>query len=146
MDKKSKELLEGEEVIVDEIASTEIGTERQGIEAVAANKIADEAFMEQRVTIMVYPPQQEGDLEIICPSVNGVNQPIFRGKPQTVKRKYVEALARTRTSRYTQEFHPTERDKYKMVEHKALTYPFALIKDPAGTKGQVWLDKILAER
>ncbi len=104
-----------------------------------------EAFMNEPVKIMVHPSVVDGDLEVQTPTVNGVNQPIIRGMEAWVKRKYVEALARCRTTRYDQSIDPLDRSNIKMVEKTVVTYPFSILEDK-NPKGAAWIRGILAER
>lgn len=63
---------------------------------------------------------------VICVGVNGVNQPIMTGMEQAVKRKYVEALART-----------VDEDGMH------LAHPFIVTKDTDA--GISWLKGVLQE-
>jgi len=103
-----------------------------------------EAFANEILDIIVHSTNEEGSLDVITPSVNGVNQPIVRGRIQPVKRKYVEALARARITKYTQEL-GDQRDpaSLRMVERTVLAYPFDVRRDP-NPKGAAWLQGILA--
>ena len=69
----------------------------KGIEKQSESDILTEAFMNDILTIVVSKDGTAGAYDVITPNVNGVNQLIVRGIPQEVKRKYVEALARSRT-------------------------------------------------
>ena len=104
-----------------------------------------EAFMNEPVKIMVMESGEEGALPVVTPCVNGVNQPIVRGKETVVKRKFVEALARCRTTKYQQRVDPIERDKIENVPITVQTYPFAVLEDH-NPKGPAWLKGITAER
>lgn len=76
---------------LDEIGDTQI------IEPVSDGDFVEmaelEKFMNDMLLIQVHPSGEEGELEVILPNVNGLNQPIIRGKEQRVRRKYVEACA-----------------------------------------------------
>lgn len=126
----------------------EIRTEGVEVEAVAADadlrKIAqDEQFMNEMIQIRVHEDPSEGSLEIICPNVNGVNQPIARGVPVWVKRKYVEALARSISTGYRQETpDPRNPDQIRMVPKTVQSYPFEVLQDK-NPKGRAWLEAIL---
>jgi hypothetical protein len=75
-----------------------------------------------------------------------LNQPIIRGRQQKVKRKYVEALARCRVTKYEQQvMDPMRPENIQMVERTALSYPFAVIEDPH-PNGRAWLESILDQR
>lgn len=105
-----------------------------------------EAFMHQKLLIMVHASQAEGDLEIIVPNCCGKNQPIVREREQLVRRKYVEALARTRTTTYDQRVqNPAEPANIQMIPRSVLTYPFVVLNDPH-PNGREWLKAILDER
>lgn len=121
----------------------EIG--KEPIEKVRENDIGAqrlEAFMNEPVKIMVHPSTEEGSLEIITPSVNGVNQPIIRGQEITIKRKFVEALARNRTTRYIQQTpDPTKPENIQMKEITAVSCPFSVLEDK-NPDGYEWLKNI----
>lgn len=104
-----------------------------------------ENFMQEMVTVYVAPSTTAGELEVITPMVNGVNQPIIRGREIQVKRKYIEALARGRTIVYDQQVQdPSRPENIQMVERAAVTYPFSVSHDP-NPKGRAWLEAILAQ-
>lgn len=104
-----------------------------------------EAFMNEVLTIIVHPASDEGALDIITPAVNAVNQPIIRGIESKVKRKYVEALARGRTTKYTQKVIDSSRPENIQMEARTfLTYPFAVIHDP-NPRGRDWLRAIVEQ-
>lgn len=104
-----------------------------------------EKFMNDILTIIVHESVEDGSLEIITPSVNGVNQPIIRGIESNVKRKYVETLARSRMTKYVQKTpDPSRPDNIQMVERTSLTYPFSVLHDPH-PNGRAWLKAILAQ-
>ena len=106
-----------------------------GIEPVSENDMVEaselEVFMNQKLLIRVLPSQVEGELDIIVPNCNGVNQPIIRDRNQEVKRKYVEVLARTRTTVFDQKTPDlSEPANIQMIPKTNLTYPFTVLKDP----------------
>jgi len=120
------------------------------VEKVSETDFASQAelasFMQEICTVVVAPSTEGGALEVITPNVNGINQPIVRGKPTKIKRKYVEALARGRTIVYDQQVQdPTRPENIQMVERGAITYPFSVLSDPSGDKGAAWLRAILAQ-
>jgi len=78
--------------------------------------IADmEKFMNERLVILVFPDRSEGALRVIRPEVNGLCQPILRGVKTKVKRKYVEALARTISTAYDQ----VQRDPSRRIRSRS---------------------------
>ena len=136
------------------LADTEDGSklemvDDQSLEMPAAgefNKVMEEeAFMAEPVTILMADTTDENAPTHAIFSVNGVTQPIFRNVPTTVKRKYVEAMARCKETKYKQRSNnPNEPDKIEMLAHTALTYPFQVVEDK-NPKGRAWLAAVLAE-
>jgi len=119
------------------------------IEKVAENDFIKsaqlEAFMQEVLTILVHPSSEEGALDIAPPQVNGLNQPIIRGVESKVKRKYVEALARCRVTKYEQRVQNASRpENIQMVEKCTLSYPFAVLHDP-NPNGRAWLEAIMSQ-
>lgn len=106
-----------------------------------------EAFANDILEIEIQESPENGSLDVITVNVNSINQPMIRGKRIAVKRKYVEALAHSRTTKYRQE-NVDHRDpsNVKMVAKTVLTYPFVVYSDPAGERGKDWLRAILAQR
>ena len=104
-----------------------------------------EAFMNEALTVLVHEDPSDNAVENPCPSVNGINQPFIRGKEQKVKRKYVEALARGRVTKYEQRVTDASRpENVQMAEKTALVYPFSVLHDP-NPNGRAWLKSILAQ-
>lgn len=127
---------------------SEIGKE-QAIE-LAGEKVSPkdldlEAFMNEPVTVRVEPTAVQG--EDITPifNVNGVNQPIIRGKATIIKRKYLEALARCRTTTIRQvRPNPYDQSVIQNVPTTVPTYPFVVLEDK-NPRGRAWLEGILAQ-
>lgn len=102
-----------------------------------------EAFMQEPVTIYAHPPRNDGELDSCTPNVNGINQPIIRGQEITIKRKYVEALARGHQSKYAQQVpDPRQPEHIQMVERKVSSIPFDVRRDTP--RGKAWLREIFA--
>lgn len=102
-----------------------------------------EKFMSEVLTVRIYPTPDKNAVQFPTPSCNGVNQPFIRGKVQKVRRKYVEILARTRTTGYTQMVPDSSRPEHiLMIPSDALVYPFEVLHDPNPT-GPAWLKAIL---
>ncbi len=119
------------------------------IEKVAESDFVKEAqldaFMNEIVTVIVHQDQSDNSVENPCPNVNGLNQPFIRGKEQNVKRKYVEALARCRVTKYeTKVPDASKPENIQMIERSALVYPFSVLHDP-NPIGREWLKAILAQ-
>ena len=102
------------------------------------------AFMEEPVTVMVHETTNVTDEQIPEVFVNGVVQRFFRGQAQTVKRKFVEKLARTKATRFTQNKVKDREgtETYQNVPHTSLRYPFSVIED-RNPKGASWLKATL---
>lgn len=134
---------QGDPFTLDEIKNS------PGIEVVADANIAGaadlEAFMNEVLTIVVYEDNVEGSLPIVEPIVKGMKQVIVRGANSKVRRKYVEALARSRTTKFDQvQRDMTDRSSMAMKPKSRMTYPFSVIHDP-NPRGPAWLKAILAE-
>jgi len=120
----------------------EVG-EGKGIEKAEENDILTEAFMNEVLTVVVHQDGVPGSYPVVVVNVNGKNQAVVRGRPQRIKRKYVEALARSRVTRYEQEtLDPTRPENIQMKDITALTYPFTVEDDP-NPDGRPWLQSIL---
>jgi hypothetical protein len=105
-----------------------------------------EAFMHEKVQILVFESQSEEDLPMVDPSVGGIRQPIVRGVPTWVKRKYIEALARSVRSSYVQRRRdPGDPASLMMVPTHRQCYPFTVIQDP-NPNGRAWLEALKQER
>lgn len=142
LEKQATEVASGQSMTLSEIG-------KGGVEKVEefdpARAIAVEAFMNELVTVLVYPDGQPGALDVITITCNGVNQPIVRGREQQIKRKYVEILARSRITNYVQEvLDPQRPESIQMKPLAALTYPFAVRRDD-NPYGSAWLEAILKQ-
>jgi len=129
-------------------------TEADRIEPVTANTDLKELarreeaiknFMNEIVIVKLHKTTDKNAATHVILSVNGMTQPVFRGVPTPLKRKYVEVLARMIESTYEQNQHPTDLERYDMVETAALAYPFEIIRDD-NPIGREWLDHIMAEK
>ena len=121
----------------------------QSIESIVTKEfdreVFEEAFMNEMVTVMVADTTDENVNPMPTPSVNGVMQPIMRGVPTRVKRKYLEVLARCKETKFSQRTaNPMEPDRIEMVPRTAFTYPFQVIEDQ-NPKGGAWLKAVMAE-
>ena len=140
------EVGQGPSKTLDEIGKGK-GIERMSeSDIIAAKETAKlEEFMNQVLTVVVAADGTPGALPVICPTVNGINQPIIRGNEQKIKRKYVEALARSRITNYEQRVEDAARpENIQMNEITAITYPFSVLQDPHRNGGK-WLQAILAQ-
>jgi len=125
---------------------TELATPGAEVEVVSAmnmNSVELEAFMNEEVLIHVHKSREHGALEVIVPSVNGINMPIVRGVPTLVKRKYVEALARGHSVDYEQQTPDSSRpENIQVIEKRVASYPFDVREDSA--KGKEWFRRLVA--
>lgn len=131
------------------ITNIELGKDTRGIDRVSPHDFVKQAelenFMNDTLTIFVHPSNDKEDNQIIVPNVNGINQPIIRGQNCLVKRKFVEALARGRSTRYEQKFpNPSKPHRYVMSPDTVVTNAFVVREDPH-PRGHDWLKAILAE-
>ncbi len=128
----------------------EINDDQPVIETVAESQdfgqlAATEAFMNEVVTVMVHSTTDENQAPHVIVNCNGTNQPIIRGVPTKVRRKYVEILARMKETKYTQHTpNPAAPDVSELRARHGLAYPFDLVDDP-NPRGRAWLQHVLAE-
>lgn len=102
-----------------------------------------EKFMNEKLTIIVHETDSPGALEVICPQVNGVNQPIVRGDKAIVKRKYVEVLARSMITTQHQRVRDLNDPSSIETRGKSVrSYPFTVLHDP-NPNGEPWLMSII---
>lgn len=104
-------------------------------------------FMEEPVEVMVHESAADNVSPIVEVFHNGVPQRFLRGQVQTVKRKFVEVLARAKKTGYSQQVYADRLSGeavQRMIPHTALQYPFNIVSDK-NPLGSAWLRKILAE-
>lgn len=103
-------------------------------------------FMEEKLLIIVHESPNEEELNVVTPMVNGMSQPIVRGWPTIVKRKYVEVLARAKETKYTQVQTDANRpDSLEMVPRTVLAWPFSVERDD-NPNGRAWLREIIKQK
>lgn len=104
-------------------------------------------FMEELVEVMVHESTSENAEPIVEVFHNVTSQRFIRGQVQTVKRKYLEVLARAKKTGFRQQVYAdrlTGEAVQKMIPQTALQYPFNVVSDP-NPRGAPWLRKVLAE-
>lgn len=106
--------------------------------------VRSELFMHETLVITVAASTNENDPPYANPQVGTSNQPILRGVPTEVKRKYVEVMARAKETRYVQIQNPFEPDRSELVARDVPVYAFTVDKDP-NPLGPAWLRHVLAE-
>lgn len=132
------------------IQGIEISDDEPVVESVAESidfgqLAASEAFMNETVTVLVHSTTDENQAPHVIVNCNGMNQPIIRGYPTKIKRKYLEILARMKETKYSQVTrNPAAPDQIDMIARHGLAYPFDLVEDP-NPRGRAWLQNVLAE-
>jgi hypothetical protein len=122
----------------------------QNIEPVVSQEfgkaVSEEAFMNELLVIELATTTSEEDPQHVIVNVNNVAQPLMRGVPFEVKRKYVEVLARCKETKYKQPHRNMDNPEpgNQLVGRTALTYPFTVIEDK-NPIGRAWLKAVLAE-
>jgi len=111
----------------------------------AADKAAQLAFMEEQVEVMVHESADPNAEMIVETWVNGTAQRFIRGQSLTVRRKYVEVLARAKmTGIQTREASDYNGDRTTaIVKHTALKYPFSVVRD-SNPRGAAWLKQVMS--
>lgn len=105
-------------------------------------------FMEEPVTVMIHRSADKQTSAIVDVWNGGVHQAFIRGRPQVVKRKFVEVLARSREIGYSEEVfvdRSTGEAVNRMIPNEGLKYPFEVIEDK-NPNGRAWLQNLLQEQ
>lgn len=104
------------------------------------------AFNNELMTIQVHTSTDKTTSRCVPVWVNGRIQMFIRGQEQTVKRMFVERLARCKVTSYTnEEFRDGDGNmSVRWPKTDSLAYPFSVIEDK-NPNGPAWLRKILAE-
>jgi len=135
-----KNTVQGMEIIDDEPVIETVAESRD-----FCKLASDEAFMNELVTVMVHSTTDENQPNHVVVNCNGMNQPLIRGVPTTVKRKYVEILARMKETKYTQiTRNASAPEQIDMIARHGLSFPFDLVEDK-NPRGRAWLQNVLAE-
>lgn len=131
---------------------TDIGDDTTEIEIEQANadRIAALAFLEEPVTIRIHGTTDDNAEQMIFCQVNGQG-PGPNGIPYlpreiavTIKRKFVEVLARARPVKvkHSERFNPESGERESVLNTKSsLMYPFDIVND--SDKGRAWLTGII---
>ncbi len=104
------------------------------------------AFMEELVDVTVHDSADKYESKIVSISVNARTQNFIRGQSITVKRKYLEGLARAKpVSLRSEEFLNSDGDKqFRYPTSTGLRYGFNVDRDD-NPRGKEWLKKVLLE-
>jgi hypothetical protein len=118
------------------------------VEGVTMSKMEALAFMEEEIVVVVADTTNPHDVAVPVVWNDGRAQYFFRNSKSKVKRKYVEVLGRLKKTTFSQRLikDGNGNDTYENVPHTALMYPFSVVYDPSGKKGNDWLEKLLKER
>lgn len=110
------------------------------------DKAAVLAFMEEPVTVEVATSSDKFAEPIVEVWNDGRAQRFPRGLPITVKRKFVEVLARAKPDGFgNQEFQDAEGNmNFRYPKRTSLKYPFRVVRDD-NPRGAKWLTDLLAE-
>jgi hypothetical protein len=111
-------------------------------------EVEDEVFMNEPVTVLIFPTTDVNAPPYVCLSVNGERAVVSRAVPTTIKRKHLEVLARMKETRYTQpglqKGGLVEMGLESLVGHTAHAYPFNILRDD-NPRGSEWLMHVMAE-
>lgn len=105
------------------------------------------AFMEEPVTIELARLSEKFAPTLIDVYVNGVCEWVPVGQPYTLKRKFVEVIARCKPDdieTVTGSIHD-DNPENRIARYTRAKYPFAVIHDPSGAQGHAWLTKVMRE-
>ncbi len=108
-------------------------------------KLANLAFMEEPVTIRIATTTDKSAEQVFELNIGGKAEFFRRGETKTVKRYFVDHLARTKVTSYTQnEVVNSEGIKQVLnVPHTACKYDFQMVRDD-NPVGESWLKATLA--
>lgn len=118
-----------------------------------SEKMATLQFMEEPVTINVHESTNENAAQYVFLAINGEGPGpqkfpyLPRGMDITVKRKFVDRLARARVVSYKSTERVNGAGEREVVYPKtsALLYPFSVVEDK-NPRGRDWLRGLLSER
>lgn len=105
-------------------------------------KLEKLAFLEEKVLILVHPPQSEHDTaRLISVGVNGKKQYILAGEPKWVRRKYVEQLVKARPDHISHRSDDPFAERANIMSKISTSrYNFDVLQDTA--KGAAWLAEL----
>ena len=125
---------------------------QQSVEAILGQEkdlakiAAEEAVMNELVTIEVPATGNENEPPNFILNVNGRSQPVFRDMPITMRRCFVEVLARCKETKYV----PQDADMANPLATNipkgktGFSYPFHVVEDK-NPKGAEWLRAVRLE-
>lgn len=104
------------------------------------------AFFEEKLDVVVHESTDKNAEPIVDVYCNGTPQRFVRGQTQSVRRKYVEILARARQTSIDTKVSAQGADGEvvnRITKHSAVRYPFSVVYDP-NPRGHQWLKQTLA--
>lgn len=103
-------------------------------------------FMEDLLVVEVLQSDEQFPMPCISVWNGGRHQLFVKGEKQTVRRKFVEVLARRKTTKYSniEYLDPEGNHTVKWPRRSSLAYPFVVHQDP-NPRGKDWLKRILQE-
>ena len=108
-------------------------------------KMAMLKFMEEPVTVFIHEDQNEQADSNFFVGVNGDKEYFFRGQNKTVKRKFIEGLARAKPVGYSNDRHRDQDgvESFRWRASKGLRYQFQVVED-RNPEGSAWLQRLLS--
>lgn len=109
-------------------------------------KQANMAFMNELVTVFIHSTNEKNADQVFDVAVNGMSCLFRRNETKTVKRLFVEGLARAKPATFdNQEYTDTDGvRKFRYPVHNGLRYPFSIVED-RNPMGPRWLAHVLAQ-
>ena len=117
------------------------------VREVDSEKEAMEKFMREPVTVHVHESADENAQRVIGVWVNGRQEIFERGKEKTVKRMFVDGLARAKPANYSNEEYVMSDGVTRNVrwpKHRGLRFSFSVVQD-RNPRGADWLRSVLRE-
>lgn len=115
----------------------------------ANDMAAAEKFMQDKLTLEVHTSTDPNAPPLAPVGVNGRLVWFVRGmRYKNVPRCYVEILARSQSRRFQkseQVRDPSADVQMRTMSRQAHDYPFSVSHDPAGARGQQWLERVIRE-
>lgn len=111
-----------------------------------AEKVAMEAFMNEMVKVEIQETHEENAQLVFEITVNGIKELFHRGEQKTVKRCFVEGLARARPVSFacTEYIQEDGTRAFKYPARQGLRFPFSVIEDP-NKMGKDWLRHVMKQ-
>ena len=130
---------------LDPIESAEKDIVLENGKVYSKDKMDLEMFMHEYVYVNVHDTTDETQAPMPEITNDGTTQYFIRGRPDWVRRKYIEVLARAKKTTYTQRKVTMDNgvEQYIQIPHTTLMYPFVVLQDT--DKGKKWLRNVLAE-